>query len=289
MTHTQGNRTTRRMFIGTAGVASTGLAAIGVAMPGRVGAAVTTTAAADDRMQAPEHDTFPAQNPQLVQGIVGASHGNMERVRELVDINPGLARASWDWGFGDWESALGAAAHTGSREIALLLMEHGARPNIFSAAMLGQLDAVKGFIALQPNAHHIPGPHGIPLIDHARFGGEQAKPVLDYLESLQKPDEQSPEPELTEAQLQQYVGVYAFGESETQRIEIVTHRRGGLGIILPGASFARRMRYHGNDAFAPSAIAATRVQFDRPAAGSKPDILKVLDLDPVVVAVRVAG
>jgi hypothetical protein len=28
-----------------------------------------------------------------------------------------LARAAWDWGFGDWETALGAASHMGSRPI----------------------------------------------------------------------------------------------------------------------------------------------------------------------------
>ena len=37
------------------------------------------------------------------------------RVKELVTTHPHLANAWWDWGFGDWESPLGAAAHTGRR------------------------------------------------------------------------------------------------------------------------------------------------------------------------------
>ena len=61
-----------------------------------------------------------------------------------------MARASIDWGFGDWETCLDAAAHVGNKPIADFLLAHGARPTIFSAAMMGQLDAVKAFIAARP-------------------------------------------------------------------------------------------------------------------------------------------
>ena len=63
---------------------------------------------------------------------------------------PTLSKATFDWGFGDWETALGAASHVGSREIAELLIANGAHPTIFSAAMLGQLDAVKAFVEAAP-------------------------------------------------------------------------------------------------------------------------------------------
>ncbi|HEY7476157.1 MAG TPA: hypothetical protein VH679_14155 [Vicinamibacterales bacterium] len=76
---------------------------------------------------------FPAQEPDVVREVVAVSHGNLARLRELVDRQPSLARASWDWGFGDWESALGAASHVGNREIAEYLLSKGARPTIFSA------------------------------------------------------------------------------------------------------------------------------------------------------------
>ncbi|MDZ4806037.1 MAG: hypothetical protein SGI90_14355 [Candidatus Eisenbacteria bacterium] len=75
---------------------------------------------------------FPSHDPDLARGMVGASHGNVARVRELLAISGALSKASWDWGFGDWETALGAASHTGNREIAALLMENGARPDIFT-------------------------------------------------------------------------------------------------------------------------------------------------------------
>src|SRR5262245_17330419 len=128
-------------------------------------------------------DTFPQQAPAMVKEAVIASHGNVKRIKELVDAHPALARAAYDWGFGDWEDCLGAASHVGSREIAEYLIAKGARPTIFSATMLGQLDAVKAFVAAQPGVQRIPGPHSIPLLAHARAGGPAAAAVLTYLES----------------------------------------------------------------------------------------------------------
>jgi hypothetical protein len=105
-------------------------------------------------------DAFPAQDPAIVREMVGVSHGNVARVRELLAARPALANAAWDWGYGDWESALGAASHVGNREIATMLIGAGARPSIFSAAMLGQLDVVRGFVAASPGIQKTRGPHG---------------------------------------------------------------------------------------------------------------------------------
>ena len=100
-------------------------------------------------------DTFPQQAPAMVREAVIASHGNVKRIRELVDAHPALARAAYDWGFGDWEDCLGAASHVGNREIAEYLIANGARPTVFSATMLGQLDAVKAFIVAQPGVQRL--------------------------------------------------------------------------------------------------------------------------------------
>src|SRR5689334_5013705 len=54
-------------------------------------------------------DLFPMQERGMVQEMVTVSHFNPKRVRELVEAHPALARAAMDWGFGDWEDALGAA------------------------------------------------------------------------------------------------------------------------------------------------------------------------------------
>ena len=84
--------------------------------------------------------------PALVNEFVGKSHGDLDRVRALLAEHPALVNAAWDWGNGDWETGLGAAAHVGRRDIALLLLEHGARMDIFAAAMLGHLQIVRAMI-----------------------------------------------------------------------------------------------------------------------------------------------
>src|SRR5437762_14165261 len=80
-------------------------------------------------------DAFPSQPRELVEEMVVVAHGNVARVKELVGRQPTLAKATFDWGFGDWETALGAASHVGNRDIAELLLSNGAHPTIFSAAM----------------------------------------------------------------------------------------------------------------------------------------------------------
>jgi ankyrin repeat protein len=82
---------------------------------------------------------------------------------------------------GDWESALGAAGHMGRRDIAELLLAHGARLDLFVAAMLGELAIVEAMLSAHPEMRGAAGPHGIPLLRHAEAGGEQAQAVVDFL------------------------------------------------------------------------------------------------------------
>jgi hypothetical protein len=121
--------------------------------------------------------------PRKVEAFVSQAHGDLEAVRELLEEEPALVNAAWDWGDGDWETALGAASHMGRRQIALLLLEHGARLDLFAAAMLGYFDIVSAVLADFPEMHDAKGPHGIPLLEHARAGGEDARAVLELLES----------------------------------------------------------------------------------------------------------
>ena len=125
-----------------------------------------------------------ALEASLVQDFVGNAHGDLDRVKELLSQEPALINSTWDWGGGDWETGLGAAAHMGRRDIATYLLEHGARLDLFAAAMLGNLDIVKATIEAYPAALNIPGPHGIPLIAHALAGGNEAVQVAEYLKSL---------------------------------------------------------------------------------------------------------
>ncbi len=122
-------------------------------------------------------------DPEHVQAFVANAHGDLQYVREALTEQPALVNAAWDWGGGDWEAALGAAAHMGRRQIALLLLEHGARLDLFAAAMLGYFDIVSTVLADFQDMREAKGPHGIPLIEHARAGGEDARAILELLES----------------------------------------------------------------------------------------------------------
>ncbi len=129
-------------------------------------------------------ESKPALEAKLVQEFVGNAHGDLNRVQELLAQEPALINATWDWGGGDFETALGAAAHMGRKDIANFLLEHGARLDIFAATMLGKVEIVKATPTAFPDALKTPGPHGIPLIAHAQAGGEEAKAAFDYLQSL---------------------------------------------------------------------------------------------------------
>jgi hypothetical protein len=120
----------------------------------------------------------------LVNEFVGKAHGDLDRVRQLLEQHPALVNAAWDWGNGDWETGLGAAAHVGRRDIALYLIENGARMDIFAAAMLGYLDVVRATLEAVPQARTWRGPHGIALLAHAEAGGVAAAPVADFLRRL---------------------------------------------------------------------------------------------------------
>lgn len=133
-----------------------------------------------------KRDKGPRLELSLVQDFVGVAHRDFDRVKELLEAHPTLVNAAHDWGGGDWETALGAAAHMGRRDIALYLLDHRARLDVFAAAMLGKLDVVKASVAAFPETPKVPGPHGISLIRHAEAGGPEAKEVLDYLRSLEK-------------------------------------------------------------------------------------------------------
>ena len=125
-----------------------------------------------------------ALDRELVQEFVLKAHSDLDRVKALLDQEPKLVNASWDWGGGDWETGLGAAAHMGRRDIALALLARGARLDVFAAAMLGKLEIVQAVLATFPDALHVRGAHGIPLLQHAKAGGAEAAPVVAFLEGL---------------------------------------------------------------------------------------------------------
>ncbi len=241
----------------------------------------------------PVHPDFPRQHPDLVRSVVGASHANIDRVRELVTAHPTLAKAAWDWGFGDWETALGAASHTGRADIATLLIEHGARPNLFTLAMFGHLDAVRAVVQAMPGIQRISGPHGITLLQHARNAISQtrntdehrakAREVEEYLESLGDADVGPGRRAASEAEKQLYLGLYTFGPGPGDAFDVHVHSSGILAIRRAGGE-ARLMHVVEEHAFAPVGAPAVRIRFK--IADKRAVALTIHDPNPVLTAMR---
>jgi hypothetical protein len=207
-------------------------------------------------------DNFPSQDYESVSSAVGMSHTNLDGVRELVTGRPALAKATWDWGFGDWETALGACSHTGRRDIAEFLIAHGARPDLFTFAMLGQVDVVRAVCNANPGIQKIHGPHGITLMQHAVNGGDEAQRVVDYLRELGDADIATEDLPLDEAEKMACLGEYESGALPGTKFVIGFHERRKMLTLTVGKGSMRFICHHGNHEFSPVGAAAVRIVFD---------------------------
>ena len=172
----------RRSFIRTTALASTSL--LTTSLPAQT--APAPAAPATPANKPPPKP--PALPPDKVQATVVQAHRSLENVMKLVEETPLLANACWDWGGGDFETPLQAAAHTGGREIAEFLLSHNARLDIYGAGMLGMMGFVQAAMAANPQIHLVPGPHGFTLLHCVKQGGEKSKPLYDWLVAQGVPD-----------------------------------------------------------------------------------------------------
>jgi hypothetical protein len=225
---------------------------------------------------------FPQLEYAVVKEVVTVSHGNLARLKELVGPRPALARVSWDWGFGDWETPIDAASHVGNRPIAEFLIVNGARPTIYTAAMMGQLSIVKHWIETAPGVQHNRGPHGITLLAHAKFGGDAASQVYEYLQSLGDADPRYVDLPVGDADAARITGEYAFGPAASDRLIVALAEKGALTIQHPG-TFQRGLFHQGDLVFLPMGAEAVRIRFERD--GGKAGALIVED-GPVQVRAR---
>ena len=280
----------RRQFLSTAAGLWTVPALLGLAEPGRAVAATEPAVPAEPVPATPVPPVtpgYPAQDAALAREMVTVAHGNAARVRELLEVSPALAKAAWDWGFGDWETALGAASHMGNREIAALLLENGARPDLFTFAMLGQLDVVKACVAARPGIQKTLGPHGLTLLHHARKGGEEAAPLVAWPESLGDADQGYVNAPLTDAEKAGYVGDFAFGPGPADRFTVGLAKDGGLVLKRAPDGTNRGLFHQGGGQFHPPGNPAMRIRFTP--AGEKATALTVTEGARVLAATRVAG
>jgi hypothetical protein len=164
-------------------------------------------------------ERYPAYPPDLIEKLVRVSHFSLDKVKEVVDPHPQLVKTSWDWGFGDWETPLGAACHMGRRDIAEYLFSKGATPSIFSSVLFGDLSLVKQIVDRQPGIQRVAGPHSISLLAHARLGGKNAEEVYAYLHSLGDAEMLNPTP-LADKEKNIICGSYQVGVDASHRIEV---------------------------------------------------------------------
>ena len=279
----------RRRFI-----KSSAFGLIGISAFGNLSAQAVTNKFETGNNAEPIFYRYPSINDSLASGIVGASHGNFEKVKELVNSRPELAGASWDWGFGDWETALGAASHVGRRDIAEFLMSHGARPDIFTYTMMGMLKSVQEIIETVPGIQTHGGPHGITLLQHAKNRLEakdisaadaaNVKKVISYLESLGNADIKPKSLEVTEDEKKKYFGEYRFGNGDTEIFVVDAHRLGFLQVGRKGSS-PRKISKVDEHTFSPAGAPSVRIIFK--VTGDKAVSLSVHEPEPLVTAVRV--
>ena len=126
----------------------------------------------------------PRLPADLVRDFVRVGHGELDEVERMLAEEPGLLNACYDWGGGDFETALEGAGHVGSREVAEFLLARGARPKIFVRTSLGPTNVVKAQLAALPHLLRSKGPHWLTLLHHAQRGGEAAAELLEHIRGL---------------------------------------------------------------------------------------------------------
>ena len=215
------------------------------------------------------NERYPAIPLEIASEVVGASHFDLIRVQELVDARPELAKANWDWGFGDWESAIAAASHTGRKDIVEYLVSRGAVPTIFTYAMLGAYDPVKAMVDFYPGIQKNLGPHGISLLKHAKLGLEtegvnqsKAQQLVDYIVSLGNADGEE-YLKVEEAEKEKYLGDYRYGDRAGDGFTIKLNMKKILSLGVIGKSGGALYRI-GENQFtyngAPSVIISFEIQ-----------------------------
>ena len=212
---------------------------------------------------------YPSIDDDIVKEVVGKSHFDLETVKKLVDKRTELARATWDWSFGDWESAIGAASHVGRRDIVFYLISKGARPTMFTYAMLGAYDIVKNMIDISPGIQKTMGPHGISLASHAKFGlrmkdemtFEQissSEKLIDFLDNLEGAAGET-YLEMTDDK-KKYLGDYKYGNGSNDGFSIKENSRKMLSLGKLG-EFGGGLHKTGNNEFMYNGVPSVRITF----------------------------
>jgi hypothetical protein len=132
--------------------------------------------------QAPAQQEPPPIATNIVRDFVGAGHRDLGKVQSMMGDYPNIVHCTYDWGNGDFESAIEAAGHVGNKAIAEYLIENGSRVTLFALAMLGKTDLVKPVLEAYPKLIFANGPHGFTLLHHAKLAGKDGEVLYNYLD-----------------------------------------------------------------------------------------------------------
>ena len=105
----------------------------------------------------------------IIEECVGSAHGDLDKVRELVERHPELVNARAPWN----ETPVEAAAQLGRRDIIEYLLEKGAPLDLFTACVLGRRDVVAAELAADPARARGRGVHDLPALYFAAIGGQR--------------------------------------------------------------------------------------------------------------------
>ena len=89
----------------------------------------------------------------LVDELVGNAHGNLARVKEILEAHPELINVAAVWK----ETPVEAATQMGNRAIIDYLVARGAPVDFFTALTLSQTDRVRSDLEAKPELAHSRG------------------------------------------------------------------------------------------------------------------------------------
>jgi hypothetical protein len=148
---------------------------------------------------------------------------------------------------------------------------------------MGQLDAVKAFIAARPGVQKNYGPHGITLLSHAKAGGPDAAAVVQYLAALGDADTPLATQPLAPADRDAVVGKYVYGPGPRDFF-VIDVQQDRLGIDRPNSPARRFLMHTGNLVFFPTGVPAAKIAFAR--EGRKVTQFTIADPHVMVTARR---
>jgi uncharacterized protein len=102
----------------------------------------------------------------IVEECVGNAHGNLDKVRELVEHHPELVTAQAPWN----ETPIEAATQLGRKDIIDYLLDRGAPLDLFTACVLGRRDLVEAELDRDPARARSRGVHDLPVLYFAAIG-----------------------------------------------------------------------------------------------------------------------